>query len=168
MHHPVFPTFPLFALYGKDVCICVCVSRPGSSWRERGKKLFLLASTTPAFSPWFVEHVYPCSLRSSLPGALPKTNESRIQNRFQIYARHNTTPSHRIAVCYWRNWGSVFVCPACRSNDSFVSPFPGGHLLFRPFHDLISRWQRVLLRFWARWELKFDPILPPSVFLNNH
>lgn len=166
MHHPVFPTFSRCT--GR-MCVYVYACQGQDPVEENeGKNCSSSHRQRLLFSRWFVEHVYPCSLRSSLPGALPKTNESRIQNRFQIYARHNTTPSHRIAVCYWRNWGSVFVCPACRSNDSFVSPFPGGHLLFRPFHDLISRWQRVLLRFWARWELKFDPILPPSVFLNNH
>lgn len=158
MHHPLFPPLPLFALREKDVYVYICmrvkarirlkrtrkkISSP-SSHRER---LFSLDDSWNTFT-----HVHYEPL--SLP--FPKTNESRIQNRFQIYARHNTcaTPSHRIAVCYWRNWGSVFVRPACRSNDSFVSPSPlpppGGHCFFGLSTKLISRWQRVLLRFLPR------------------
>lgn len=71
----------------------------------------------------------------------PKTNESRIQNRFQIYARHNTcaTPSHRIAVCYWRNWGSV-CSPSLSFKRFFCLPLPSSSprwtLLFRPFDEI--------------------------------
>lgn len=156
---PTFSTSSTFRA-ARERCVCVCVyacqgqdpveenegkkiSSP-SSHRER---LFSLDDSWNTFT-----HVHYEPL--SLP--FPKTNESRIQNRFQIYARHNTcaTPSHRIAVCYWRNWGSVFVRPACRSNDSFVSPSPlpppGGHCFFGLSTKLISRWQRVLLRFLPR------------------
>lgn len=156
---PTFSTSSTFRA-AREGCVCVymyaCqgqdpveenegkkISSP-SSHRER---LFSLDDSWNTFT-----HVHYEPL--SLP--FPKTNESRIQNRFQIYARHNTcaTPSHRIAVCYWRNWGSVFVRPACRSNDSFVSPSPlpppGGHCFFGLSTKLISRWQRVLLRFLPR------------------
>lgn len=83
---------------------------------------------------------------------------------FQIYARYNTTPSHRIAVCYWWNWGSVFVCPACRSSDSFVPPRPPpppGHC-FSAFRRLNWPMPKSFekLRFWVRRdELKMIEVL---------
>lgn len=157
MHHPLFPPLPLFALREKDVYVYICM---------RVKARIRLKRTREKKFPPLPRIENACFLsmihRTRLPMFItnlslsPKTNESRIQNRFQIYARHNTcaTPSHRIAVCYWRNWGSVFVRPACRSNDSFVSPSPlpppGGHCFFGLSTKLISRWQRVLLRFLPR------------------
>lgn len=166
MHHPVFPTFPLFALYGKDVCIRVCVSRPGSSWRERGKKLFLLASTTPAFFSMIRGTRLPMFI-TKLPPRSPSQNQRISYSKSfsnLCAAQYHSFPQNRCLLLAELGLG---VCLPSLSFKRFFC-LPGGHLLFRPFHDLISRWQRVLLRFWARWELKFDPILPPSVFLNNH
>lgn len=154
---PTFSTSSTFRA-ARERCVCVCVyACQGQDPVEEneGKKFPPLPRIENAC---FLSMIHGTRLPMFITNLSlsPKTNESRIQNRFQIYARHNTcaTPSHRIAVCYWRNWGSVFVRPACRSNDSFVSPSPlpppGGHCFFGLSTKLISRWQRVLLRFLPR------------------
>lgn len=140
--------------------------------RTREKNFFppsLLASRTPVFSRWFMEHVCPCSLRSSLAGPpFPKPTNLvfKIVFKFMRGTIPCATPSHRIAVCYWRNWGSVVCLPSLSFKRFFCLhlSFPSGDIAFRPFDDLISRCRRVLLRFWPRRELKNGNRILPSIF----
>lgn len=125
------PTFPHFSVYKKDVYTCKCVSRPGSSWRERGKKIFFLRPFSHRERLFSLDDSWNTFARvhyEALSRDLPSLNQrisysKSFSNLCAVQYPAPLLPTESLSVIGGTG-ARLFVCPACRSNDSFVSTSP--------------------------------------------